>query len=62
MFSRFGAGIIIYWFGYLETTPNLPDNSIGIIVLDDFPAKSDIKLLNLNEDLETNVTKILEKT
>lgn len=50
---RFGAGIVIYWFGYHEETATLTDNSIGIIVLDDFPAKDDIQLLDLSDACES---------
>ncbi|KAM7356296.1 CDAN1-interacting nuclease 1 [Cochliomyia hominivorax] len=60
--NRFGAGIIIYWFGYHESTPSLSDNSIGIIVLDDFPAKSDIDLLNLNEHLKPALENVNKET
>ncbi|XP_065360521.1 CDAN1-interacting nuclease 1 [Calliphora vicina] len=60
--NRFGAGIIIYWFGYHESTPKLPDNSIGIIVLDDFPLKSDIKFLDLSENIESDDQKVVEET
>ncbi|KAH8378734.1 hypothetical protein KR009_000991, partial [Drosophila setifemur] len=45
--NRFGPGIIIYWFGYHEETPQLPDNNIGITVLADFPAKEDLVLMDL---------------
>lgn len=62
LFNRFGAGIIIYWFGYHESTPKLPENSIGIIVLDDFPAQSDVILLEINKKLETLETNIKEET
>ncbi|XP_050742263.1 CDAN1-interacting nuclease 1 isoform X2 [Drosophila biarmipes] len=45
--NRFGPGIIIYWFGYHEETPLLPDNNIGITVLPDFPAKEDLVFMQL---------------
>lgn len=61
-YYRFGAGIIIYWFGYHESTPKLPDNSIGIIVLDDFPLKSDIQFLDLSENIESVDEKDVEET
>ncbi|KAH8300376.1 hypothetical protein KR018_000527, partial [Drosophila ironensis] len=48
--NRFGPGMIIYWFGYLEETPLLPDNKIGITVLVDFPAKEDLVLMDLGQE------------
>ncbi|XP_064548537.1 CDAN1-interacting nuclease 1 [Drosophila montana] len=47
--NRFGPGIIIYWFGYHEETPQLPDNNIGITVLADFPAREDLVFMQLPE-------------
>ncbi|XP_022227703.2 CDAN1-interacting nuclease 1 [Drosophila obscura] len=51
--NRFGPGIIIYWFGYQEETPTLPDNNIGITVLTDFPAKEDLVFMLLPEGQTT---------
>ncbi|BFF99465.1 protein C15orf41 homolog [Drosophila madeirensis] len=51
--NRFGPGIIIYWFGYQEETPSLPDNDIGITVLTDFPAKEDLVLMQPTEGQTT---------
>ncbi|KAH8335751.1 hypothetical protein KR067_009544, partial [Drosophila pandora] len=45
--NRFGPGIIIYWFGYHEETPLMPENKIGITVLPDFPAKEDLVFMQL---------------
>ncbi|XP_053953902.1 CDAN1-interacting nuclease 1 [Anastrepha ludens] len=47
--NRFGAGIVIYWFGYHEDTPRIPDNNVGIIVLDDFPSSGDMVFLDLTD-------------
>ncbi|XP_017112625.1 CDAN1-interacting nuclease 1 [Drosophila elegans] len=58
--NRFGPGIIIYWFGYHEETPTLPDNNIGITVLADFPAKEDLVFMQLAQG-EIH-TKTLEET
>ncbi|EDW94939.1 uncharacterized protein Dyak_GE22282 [Drosophila yakuba] len=58
--NRFGPGIIIYWFGYHEETPSLPDNNIGITVLADFPAKEDLVFMKLAQEefpAETLATK-----
>lgn len=49
--NRFGSGIIIYWFGYHVDTPKLPENKVGIIVLDNFPEKQHMQFLDLNGDL-----------
>lgn len=57
-YYRFGPGIVVYWFGYHETTPLLSDNSIGVTVLDDFPAKADIELLDLSEINKEDIDKI----
>lgn len=46
-FHRFGCGIIIYWFGYLDQVATCPENKDCIIVTDEFPKKEDIILMNL---------------
>lgn len=43
---RFGSGIIIYWFGYLDQVGRCPDNKDFIIVTDDFPKKDELVLIN----------------
>ncbi|XP_017010884.2 CDAN1-interacting nuclease 1 [Drosophila takahashii] len=61
--NRFGPGIIIYWFGYHEETPSLPDNSIGITVLADFPAKDDLVFMQLAQgDYSTETSERKEET
>jgi len=40
--NRYGAGMVIYWFGFIEDLDNNRDN--GIIVCDDFP--KDIEVCN----------------
>lgn len=44
--NRFGSGIVIYWFGYLETIATCPENGSTIIVTDSFP-RGDIELLKV---------------
>uniref|UniRef100_A0A0A1WNP0 CDAN1-interacting nuclease 1 n=1 Tax=Zeugodacus cucurbitae TaxID=28588 RepID=A0A0A1WNP0_ZEUCU len=56
--NRFGAGIVIYWFGYHEDTPRLPDNNVGIIVLDDFPSTENMVFLNLTDDTCTTTSNL----
>ncbi|XP_037931564.1 CDAN1-interacting nuclease 1-like [Teleopsis dalmanni] len=51
--NRFGAGIVIYWFGYHNELPDLSENKDGIIVLDDFPEVQHITLLNLEQESDT---------
>lgn len=43
--NRFGAGIVIYWFGYLDKIVECKENSNIIFVADQFPAKEDLVLL-----------------
>ncbi|XP_031626679.1 protein C15orf41 homolog [Contarinia nasturtii] len=44
--NRFGSGIIIYWFGYLDQIGRCPENKDCIIVTDDFPKKDELVLIN----------------
>lgn len=45
--NRFGAGIVIYWFGYLETSATCAENGDSIIVTDHFPAAEELELLKI---------------
>lgn len=45
--NRFGAGIVIYWFGYLETIATCPENGSTIMVTDRFPAAEELELLKV---------------
>lgn len=42
---RFGAGIVIYWFGYLDKIVDLKENLQYVIVTDSFPDQSELILL-----------------
>lgn len=44
--NRFGAGIVIYWFGYLDKLNDYKENSNIIFVSDEFPAKNSLVVLN----------------
>lgn len=37
-YNRFGPGLVIYWFGFLEEINNDRDKEKGIVVMDRFPA------------------------
>lgn len=55
---RFGAGIVIYWFGFLDQILDYKDNGNNIHILDNFPNKSDLVLLCSDE---TNSEPVIEK-
>lgn len=44
--NRFGAGIVIYWFGYLDKVTECKENANIIFVADKFPDKEDLVFLN----------------
>lgn len=45
---RFGSGIVIYWFGYLDTIADCAENENSVTVVDKFPAPEELQLLGLN--------------
>lgn len=45
--NRFGAGIVIYWFGYVETVATCPENGSTIMVTDRFPTAEELELLKV---------------
>lgn len=45
--NRFGAGLVIYWFGYLDQIANCRQNGETIFVCDDFPAVEDLELIKI---------------
>lgn len=45
--NRFGAGIVIYWFGYVETVATCHENGSTIMVTDRFPAAEELELLKV---------------
>lgn len=46
--NRFGAGLVIYWFGYLDMILECRQNGDTIFVCDDFPAAEDLELLKVS--------------
>uniref|UniRef100_A0A182QCF2 CDAN1-interacting nuclease 1 n=1 Tax=Anopheles farauti TaxID=69004 RepID=A0A182QCF2_9DIPT len=46
--NRFGPGLVIYWFGYLETIADCPENGNDVIVTDGFPAQDEMEFLKFN--------------
>lgn len=47
--NRFGCGIVIYWFGFIDEIRDYPENDDHIIILDSFPSPSDMNFLNFDE-------------
>ncbi|XP_049294997.1 CDAN1-interacting nuclease 1 [Anopheles funestus] len=46
--NRFGPGIVIYWFGYLESIVDCPENGNYVIVTDGFPAKDEMEFIKFD--------------
>uniref|UniRef100_A0A182SAB3 CDAN1-interacting nuclease 1 n=1 Tax=Anopheles maculatus TaxID=74869 RepID=A0A182SAB3_9DIPT len=46
--NRFGPGIVIYWFGYVESIAECPENGNYVIVTDGFPGKDEMEFLTFN--------------
>lgn len=44
--NRFGPGIVIYWFGFIENILQLKENG-GLIILNKFPESTDLELLKI---------------
>ena len=43
-YNRFGPGLVIYWFGFIEELDNNRDK--GILVCDHFPQEQNIEFFN----------------
>lgn len=50
--NRFGPGIVIYWFGYLESLKTLKENPNGLIILNGFPEREKLFFLTDETTLE----------
>ncbi|XP_052896336.1 CDAN1-interacting nuclease 1 [Anopheles moucheti] len=46
--NRFGPGIVIYWFGYLESIAECPENGNYVIVTDGFPTEDEMEFIKFN--------------
>lgn len=46
--NRFGPGIVVYWFGYLESIQHLKENVNVVTVTDGFPAADELELLTFD--------------
>lgn len=47
--NRFGPGLVIYWFGYLETLDLTPEINNMFIIRSSFPAKESITQFKYDE-------------
>lgn len=45
--NRFGAGVVIYWFGYLDKVLECRENGHSILIADQFPDAEDLVLMEL---------------
>lgn len=50
--NRFGAGIVIYWLGYLDKIADCPENEDFIVVTDRFPRKDEFTFLETPPGIE----------
>ncbi|XP_055534979.1 CDAN1-interacting nuclease 1 [Wyeomyia smithii] len=46
--NRFGSGIVIYWFGYLDMIADCGENGDYITIVDNFPAPEELEFLRFN--------------
>lgn len=46
--NRFGGGIVIYWFGYLDMIADCAENGDFITVVDNFPSSDCLEFLKFN--------------
>lgn len=47
--NRFGPGIVIYWFGYLDQIQHLKENINVVTVTDAFPDAAELELLTFDQ-------------
>ncbi|XP_052860023.1 CDAN1-interacting nuclease 1 [Anopheles cruzii] len=46
--NRFGPGVVIYWFGYVDSIADCAENGNEVIVTDGFPETEEIEFLTFN--------------
>ncbi|XP_053688084.1 CDAN1-interacting nuclease 1 [Sabethes cyaneus] len=58
--NRFGSGMVIYWFGYLDMIADYGENADYVTIVDTFPAPEELEFLRFNipEDFKQEHEKI----
>ncbi|XP_062550499.1 CDAN1-interacting nuclease 1 isoform X2 [Armigeres subalbatus] len=54
--NRFGSGIVIYWFGYLDMIADCAENGDYVTVIDGFPGPEEFEFLKFNIPESCNET------
>lgn len=45
--NRFGPGVVVYWFGYVDQIAEWPENQNVVTVTGEFPRKEELELLQM---------------
>lgn len=57
--NRFGSGIVIYWFGYLDMIADCAENEDCVTVVDRFPGPEEFEFLKFN--IPESCNKVLDE-